>query len=170
MFRTTAGTSARRSSALCCGRLATTPPSRRSSSSWPRWTWTITARWGWSTFSGQLDTNLTISEDYCVMAGTYPEHIHILNLGEVKASQMPSKKCDRIVEMPRFHGWIMMILLLLFVRASSPDMYNQFLRAAVQYTGHCSTFRVNNKISAANRLIGEVVQSRRRPLLGPSPG
>ena len=24
--------------------------------------------------------------------------------------------------------------------------------------------------SAANRLIGEVVQSRRRPLLGPSPG
>ena len=26
------------------------------------------------------------------------------------------------------------------------------------------------KDSAANRLIGEVVQSRRRPLLGPSPG
>ena len=26
------------------------------------------------------------------------------------------------------------------------------------------------KVSAANRLIGEVVQSRRRPLLGPSPG
>ena len=26
------------------------------------------------------------------------------------------------------------------------------------------------KTSAANRLIGEVVQSRRRPLLGPSPG
>ena len=25
-------------------------------------------------------------------------------------------------------------------------------------------------VSAANRLIGEVVQSRRRPLLGPSPG
>ena len=25
-------------------------------------------------------------------------------------------------------------------------------------------------LSAANRLIGEVVQSRRRPLLGPSPG
>ena len=24
--------------------------------------------------------------------------------------------------------------------------------------------------SAANRLVGEVVQSRRRPLLGPSPG
>ena len=29
---------------------------------------------------------------------------------------------------------------------------------------------VNIDISAANRLIGEVVQSRRRPLLGPSPG
>ena len=27
-----------------------------------------------------------------------------------------------------------------------------------------------NRNSAANRLIGEVVQSRRRPLLGPSPG
>ena len=26
------------------------------------------------------------------------------------------------------------------------------------------------EVSAANRLIGEVVQSRRRPLLGPSPG
>ena len=26
------------------------------------------------------------------------------------------------------------------------------------------------RFSAANRLIGEVVQSRRRPLLGPSPG
>ena len=26
------------------------------------------------------------------------------------------------------------------------------------------------RTSAANRLIGEVVQSRRRPLLGPSPG
>ena len=28
----------------------------------------------------------------------------------------------------------------------------------------------NIVISAANRLIGEVVQSRRRPLLGPTPG
>ena len=28
----------------------------------------------------------------------------------------------------------------------------------------------SNTGSAANRLIGEVVQSRRRPLLGPSPG
>ena len=27
-----------------------------------------------------------------------------------------------------------------------------------------------DRSSAANRLIGEVVQSRRRPLLGPSPG
>ena len=29
---------------------------------------------------------------------------------------------------------------------------------------------INLNTSAANRLIGEVVQSRRRPLLGPSPG
>ena len=29
---------------------------------------------------------------------------------------------------------------------------------------------IEKEISAANRLIGEVVQSRRRPLLGPSPG
>ena len=30
--------------------------------------------------------------------------------------------------------------------------------------------RAGAETSAANRLIGEVVQSRRRPLLGPSPG
>ena len=30
-------------------------------------------------------------------------------------------------------------------------------------------WRLSVKVSAANRLIGEVVQSRRRPLLGPSP-
>ena len=30
--------------------------------------------------------------------------------------------------------------------------------------------KVSGTTSAANRLIGEVVQSRRRPLLGPSPG
>ena len=40
------------------------------------------------------------------------------------------------------------------------------LIAAVQPPRHVS--RVT--CSAANRLIGEVVQSRRRPLLGPSPG
>ena len=35
-----------------------------------------------------------------------------------------------------------------------------------------NNLNLNNQIvtSAANRLIGEVVQSRRRPLLGPSPG
>ena len=30
--------------------------------------------------------------------------------------------------------------------------------------------KMSMKTSAANQLIGEVVQSRRRPLLGPSPG
>ena len=34
------------------------------------------------------------------------------------------------------------------------------------WTGHCG----HVETSVANRLIGEVVQSRRRPLLGPSPG
>ena len=33
-----------------------------------------------------------------------------------------------------------------------------------------SVVRRRRQASAANRLIGEVVQSRRRPLLGPSPG
>ena len=33
-----------------------------------------------------------------------------------------------------------------------------------------SMWRMYVRSSAANRLIGEVVQSRRRPLLGPSPG
>ena len=36
----------------------------------------------------------------------------------------------------------------------------QFLKVTIMMVG----------ISAANWLIGEVVQSRRRPLLGPSPG
>ena len=31
-------------------------------------------------------------------------------------------------------------------------------------------FNAGKETSAANRLIGKVVQSRRRPLLGPSPG
>ena len=52
--------------------------------------------------------------------------------------------------------------------------------AAVVKLGVVGKFRVCRRvivvsivsivISAANRLIGEVVQSRRRPLLGPSPG
>ena len=33
-----------------------------------------------------------------------------------------------------------------------------------------TTRRQDDQTSAANRLIGEVVQSRRKPLLGPSPG
>ena len=33
-----------------------------------------------------------------------------------------------------------------------------------------TTLVVSVLVSATNRLIGEVVQSRRRPLLGPSPG
>ena len=48
--------------------------------------------------------------------------------------------------------------------------------AALANTGHVSA-EIRDQVhtltadtSAANRLIGEVVQSRRRPLLGPSPG
>ena len=37
-------------------------------------------------------------------------------------------------------------------------------------TWWCGGARWRVTSSAANRLIGEVVQSRRRPLLGPSPG
>ena len=37
-------------------------------------------------------------------------------------------------------------------------------------TGGGSRSIVSIPVSAANRLVGEVVQSRRRPLLGPSPG
>ena len=38
----------------------------------------------------------------------------------------------------------------------------------VNWVKYCHLILLNT--SAANRLIGEVVQSRRRPLLGPSPG
>ena len=49
--------------------------------------------------------------------------------------------------------------------------------AQVALLGHLAVLGVGDEvgghgvlINAANRLIGEVVQSRRRPLLGPSPG
>ena len=56
------------------------------------------------------------------------------------------------------------------------DNYNRKLQEVKTRSGcRCpdwSTLIIFQKIeiSAANRLIGEVVQSRRRPLLGPSPG
>ena len=40
----------------------------------------------------------------------------------------------------------------------------------LEHLDTCNIQSVNINISAANRLIGDVVQSRRRPLLGPSPG
>ena len=39
----------------------------------------------------------------------------------------------------------------------------------VTYRGKID-MKMSFQVSAANRLIGEVVQSRRKPLLGPSPG
>ena len=41
---------------------------------------------------------------------------------------------------------------------------------SAHYRDNINTVDEGVRISAANRSIGEVVQSRRRPLLGPSPG
>ena len=47
----------------------------------------------------------------------------------------------------------------------------QQLRAAGRHRGQREVLGgYNFEISAANRLVGEVVKSRRRPILGPSPG
>ena len=43
-------------------------------------------------------------------------------------------------------------------------------RESLTETSSQSVVVAVDRISAANRLIAEVVQSRRRPLLGPSPG
>ena len=43
-------------------------------------------------------------------------------------------------------------------------LYQRWIDISIKITQH------TNMTSAANRSIGEVVQSRRRPLLGPSPG
>ena len=54
---------------------------------------------------------------------------------------------------------------LVLFRCSQPEQEMNF-----KQINFISTFVDNSlKSSAANRLIGEVVQSRRRPLLGPSP-
>ena len=50
--------------------------------------------------------------------------------------------------------------------AAEVALYTMRTTAAMQ----CGICDVRISTSAANRLIGEVVQSRRRPLLGPSPG
>ena len=55
--------------------------------------------------------------------------------------------------------------------AANPTLAGQCVqvRAGEVVFAECSLLRCR-RTSAANRLIGEVVQSRRRPLLGPSPG
>ena len=53
--------------------------------------------------------------------------------------------------------WLLQSVTVLGYRSSDPEHITAILGQTVMY-------------SAANRLIGEVVQSRRRPLLGPSPG
>ena len=42
--------------------------------------------------------------------------------------------------------------------------------ATINTMFHIISHLISQFTNAANRLIGEVVQSRRRPLLGPSPG
>ena len=46
----------------------------------------------------------------------------------------------------------------------------KLLDRTLAYFQNQSSYLQYIRTSAANRLIGEVVQSRRRPLLGPSPG
>ena len=51
-----------------------------------------------------------------------------------------------------------------------PSQYADGIESQEQILKDCGMSLPEIKASAANRLIGEVVQSRRRPLLGPSPG
>ena len=55
-------------------------------------------------------------------------------------------------------------------RPASPSRARPWRSAPSPASAPRSTAPTHTRISAANRLIGEVVQSRRRPLLGPSPG
>ena len=48
--------------------------------------------------------------------------------------------------------------------------HNESRSASHAHHSSASSYPPPPKVSAANRLIGEVVQSWRRPLLGPSPG
>ena len=54
-------------------------------------------------------------------------------------------------------------------RAADPDTWHLQKHLIVDFIQKVDIMKCII-ISAANRLIGEVVQSRRRPLLGPSPG
>ena len=61
-----------------------------------------------------------------------------------------------------------------YIISSISSMHAETQEHVCQYnitvSGRCRAAVLCVGIGAANRLIGEVVQSRRRPLLGPSPG
>ena len=63
-------------------------------------------------------------------------------------------------------GVLVLLVLLAGVRVAAGQLGRGVRRGRGQLLGA----RDGDLRSAANRLIGEVIQSRRRPLLGPSPG
>ena len=70
-----------------------------------------------------------------------------------------------------------LMLLVTVVKADISDSAGKFWDGDCQSDAQCVSVshcldkgNLSVGISAANRLIGEFVQSRRRPLLGPSPG
>ena len=56
------------------------------------------------------------------------------------------------------------------MRALGASLSGADVWGVAKLMNHLVLISLNVRISAANRLIGEVVQSQRRPLLGPSPG
>ena len=69
---------------------------------------------------------------------------------------------------------VLQLKLLLPVLVKIPEPFRSLatllvMKVAFFYLGNSNSL-ASIQVSAANRLIGEVVQSRRRPLLGPSPG
>ena len=78
---------------------------------------------------------------------------------EVRLTDLPAEITEHIVSM-------LPSLALYSLPTLSPDLATSAAREMA--IRHQKVTR--DKTSAANRLIGEVVQSRRRPLLGPSPG
>ena len=60
--------------------------------------------------------------------------------------------------------------MLLHFRIKSESLHSRFQNWATEDGATAAMCVASVASSAANRLIGEVVQLRRMPLLGPSPG
>ena len=86
---------------------------------------------------------------------------HLLNFGLDFPEEPSVENLDSYLQRVMTHSGIV-----------SNNIFHDFL--GINWSGRDLTFLQNlpgfMKVSAANRLTGEVVQSRRRPLLGPSPG